>query len=150
MQLVTQWLGDIEYQEQDVVSFPEGIPGFENEKAFILIPADEDSLFFYLQSVHNPDVCLLLTTPFLFCADYSVDLHDEELSRLDNPDAIEKIAIFTIVTAAENFKESTTNLMAPIIINTDKKIGLQFIPVTSDYNIKHPLFSQPAVKGEGD
>ena len=149
MQLESRWLGIVNYEEQDMISFPEGIPGFEDEKIFVVVPADQESLFAYLQSINDPDVCLVLTNPFIFFSDYGVELPDEELIRLGNPGAIERIATFTVVNVAEDFKASTTNLMAPIVINTDKKIGLQFIPTSSDYTTKHQLFPAPAAKVGG-
>jgi flagellar assembly factor FliW len=147
MELATQWIGDIEYEEMDIISFPDGLPGFSDDREFVIVPADQEEVFFYLQSVSDPEVCLLLTNPFPFFSDYQVEITEEDVTRLGHPPDPGELTTFTVVSVAEVFAESTTNLMAPIFINKEKKIGLQFIPQKSDYNTRHPLFVRPAETG---
>jgi flagellar assembly factor FliW len=59
-------LGEIEVDEERIIKFPEGIPAFENEKQFVIIPMEENGPFYYLQSVTNPDLCLIMAQPFAF------------------------------------------------------------------------------------
>ena len=40
LKLQTKYFGEIEYEEKDVVRFPAGIIGFEEEQAFLLLPFD--------------------------------------------------------------------------------------------------------------
>lgn len=66
MQIQTAVFGEVSISATDIIHFPEGLPAFEAEKKFILIPLDEESPFFYLQSTQTPDVCLLTADPFVF------------------------------------------------------------------------------------
>lgn len=152
MQIQTAVFGEISISEADVIHFPEGLPAFEEEKEFILIPLDEESPFFYLQSTQTPDVCLLTADPFVFFPSFEVDLPEDILEQLEIEADTEKppLILLAILTVPEDFKKASANLMAPLIINIEKKIGLQFIPVKTDYKTKHPLFSQEkTVAGEG-
>jgi flagellar assembly factor FliW len=140
MQIETALLGEITIEKSDIIHFPEAIPGFPEEKQFILIPLEEDSPFMYLQSVKTRELCLIVANPFAFFIDYEIKLDEETLQKL----AIEKeqpnVAIYTILTIPEDFKKTTANLLGPIVININNKKGLQFIAQNSDYNTKHFIF----------
>jgi flagellar assembly factor FliW len=144
MRLKSHWIEPVEYEASDVIRFPDGLPGFPEKREFIIVPADTEDVFVYLHSVTDPEVCLLLTNPFLFFSEYKVELPPDEVARLGNPSGPEQLATFAVVNAAESFSDSTANLMAPIFINPANKIGLQFIPQITEYNTRHPLFSVPA------
>lgn len=152
MQIQTAVFGEVSISATDIIHFPEGLPAFEAEKKFILIPLDEESPFFYLQSTQTPDVCLLTADPFVFFPSFEVDLPEDILEQLEVEAGTEKppLILLTILTVPEDFKKASANLMAPLLINIKKKIGLQFIPVKTDYNTKHPLFPQKkSAAGEG-
>ena len=75
MQLKTVNFGEIEINEEDVIIFPEGIPGFEDSKKYVLIGNESnEAVFFWLQSVDAPDLCFVVTDPFMVYDGYGVDL----------------------------------------------------------------------------
>jgi flagellar assembly factor FliW len=143
MIIPSQTLGDIDIDPAHIIHFPEGIPAFEAEKEFILIPLEEGP-FCYLQSINNSRLCLLMADPFVFFPGYQIDLPDEELEKLETQDHGKDLAVYAIITVPEDFRQATANLMAPIIIDLSRKKGLQFIAAKSDYKTKHLLF--PATK----
>ena len=81
MQIQTALFGELTISESDIINFPEGLPGFKAEKKFILIPLEEDSPFFYLQSIKEAELCLLLADPFTFFTDYQIKLSDVVLQQ---------------------------------------------------------------------
>jgi flagellar assembly factor FliW len=56
------------------------------------------------------------------------------------------VAVFTILTIPDNFREATANLLAPVVINIRTNLGLQYIPRISDYTTKHSIF--PAINSQ--
>lgn len=145
MQLISEILGELDIDESAIINFTDGVPGFEQEKQFVVLPMDDNVTFFYMQSVNNKDLCLLLANPFNFFPDYEVDIPDEELSRLGKiKDGA--VAIYAILTVPEDFRQTTANLLAPIVIDAISKKGLQFIPAKSDYNTKHLIFKNNTTK----
>ena len=62
----TMRFGTIEVEEEKVVHFAQGIPAFEDEHDFVIIPYDEESPFVFLQSLQTPDLAFLMTVPYLF------------------------------------------------------------------------------------
>lgn len=139
MQLKTVNFGEIEINEEDVIIFPEGIPGFEDSKKYVLIGNESnEAVFFWLQSVDIPELCFVVTDPFMVYDGYGVDVEDEDVELLELTDP-KKVLTLTIVVIPENINEIRVNLKAPIIINMEKKLGKQIIQKNDDLPIRYYL-----------
>jgi flagellar assembly factor FliW len=144
MILSTEHLGDIEFSENDIIKFPKGIPGFEEEKAFVLIPTDDIEFpFNYLQSVNSNDLAFIVTDPFLFVENYDFDLSDTDAEFLEIKDEADlaNISFLTIVTIPDEVENTTINIMAPIVINHVSKVGRQVL-LNEFSDTKYPLFTK--------
>ena len=78
----TMRFGTIEVEEEKIVQFAQGIPAFEDEHAFVVIPYDEESPYFFLQSLQTPDLAFLMTVPYLFFKDYEFEIDDATEQQL--------------------------------------------------------------------
>ncbi|MFD2615836.1 flagellar assembly protein FliW [Terrilactibacillus laevilacticus] len=136
MNIETKYFGKQAIHENEIISFPQGIPGFLEEKAFIIQPFGE--AFFILQSIKDPQVAFVVTSPFIYFKDYEVDLPDPLIEQLEINDAKE-VGVFVIVHIHDPFKDSTVNLKAPIIINQRKQIGKQYIINDTTYKTRQRL-----------
>jgi flagellar assembly factor FliW len=130
-------LGEIEIEANDIIHFSEGIPAFEEQKQYVIIPVDEDSSFYYLQSVQEPALCLVITRPFVFFPDYEIEIADEELQRLEVQGEASELAIYVILTIPEDFHLTTANLLAPIVINPENRQAVQYVVVNPKYSTRH-------------
>jgi len=135
--LDTKHFGQIEIDENGILEFPEGIPGFENVKKFVLLGSSEgSSLFQWLQGVDNAEIALVLIEPKRLWPDYVVDVDDAEVEVLGiNADS--KVLVFSVVVVPDDIEKMTANLRAPILINTENKKGKQVIIEKNLYGIKH-------------
>ena len=143
MQIKSTRFGEFEVSEELVVQFPEGLPGFEDQKQFAFLPytVDEDnSPFAYMQSVQDPDLTLLLADPFLFFKHYSLNLNDEDAAQLGLSDSEETAGVYGVVAVPEKIDQMTVNLVAPIVVNWKEQKGMQIILNRSPYSTKHRLF----------
>lgn len=143
MLIQTKYLGEIEVTEDQIINFPQGILGFELHREFIILNIIDNDNFKILQDLKHPEIAFFLINPWDFYKDYTVDLPDEELGKIDiflNED--HDIAVFNIVTLGKTFQESTANLLAPIIINVENKKGKQFIQNDTIYTTRHSLFAE--------
>lgn len=139
MKIETKYAGEVEINEQSVVTFDHGIPSFENEKEFILLPfSEEPSPFYILQSIHTVGLALVVMTPFSFFSDYSAELSDQTLEGLQI-ESEEDVALFVVLTLRDTLEESTANLRGPIVINSREQKGKQIVLNNSDYHTKHTL-----------
>jgi len=142
MIIATEHLGNIEYSENDILNFTHGIPGFEEEKQFILIPAEDIEFpFSYLQSVQSADLAFIVTDPFLFVENYDFELSSTDATALNvkTDEDLADISVLTIVTIPNDVDQTTINIMAPIVINHASKVGRQVL-LTEYSDTKFPLF----------
>jgi len=139
MQIESVRLGTIDIEEEKIIKFPQGILGFPEEQQYALIPAGENNPFYFLQSVTDPAISFVVTEPHLFFHDYEVELSEEIVEQLSIAKP-EDVAIYSIVTLREPFKQSTTNLQAPLIINATAGKAVQYILGNEHYVTKQPLF----------
>ncbi|RNF38809.1 flagellar assembly protein FliW [Planococcus salinus] len=141
MNIQTSQFGEIEIADDRVLSFAKGIPGFEDMKEYVLLPADEEgeSPFFFLQSIESAELSFFLVDPFSFFKDYDIKLEEQLVERLELEEPTDAIVLTTVSVTGE-MKDATTNLKAPIIINNTKKLGMQIVLDNKTYQIKQPLF----------
>lgn len=150
MQLNTKHFGMIEIDENGIISFEEGIPGFEHIKKFVLLGSeDQNSPFQWLQSVDYPERAFVVIDPFTVVEDYSIDVDDNEIGCLEI-ESINDVAVFSIVVIPEDINKMTANLRGPVIINTKKKKGKQVLLDNSEYSMRHYLLEQKGLGGTMD
>jgi flagellar assembly factor FliW len=143
----TKYHGEIEVKEDDVLNFEQGIPGFFDEKKFVILPLQENEWFHILQSVITPQLGFVVTDPFLFTKEYDFEL-DQGTVELLGFTTEKDVKILTILTMRETLNESTANLQAPIIINLANNKAKQVILNDTTYQTKHPIFAQHEQAGK--
>jgi len=142
MKLNTKNFGQLDIHEEQIISFPEGIPGFEEERQFVIVNnEDEQNPFHWLQSVNNPNLAFVIVNPFIIFSDYTIDLPETVQDRLKIKDE-KDVAVYSIVVVPEDIKKMTANLLGPIIINVRERLGKQVILNDSRYTTKHYIFPQ--------
>ena len=147
MLIDTRHFGQIEIDEKGIIDFPEGLPGFEYVKKFVLLSnSDEDNVFWWLQSVDKPDLAFVVIDPKYIKEDYEVDVPDGEVEVL-NIDGKCDITVLSIVVVPEDITQMTANLKAPIIINNTNKKGKQVVLDCKNYSIKHYIMQELKQRG---
>lgn len=141
IKIKTRLLGELEINEESLINFPEGILGFPESREFALIDVPGNAFFYLLQDVHEEFVSFILTDPFKFYHDYEIDIADEDLKKIQI-EKKEHVGAMGMITLAKPFKNSTVNLLAPIILNLEKRLGRQYVLNDMNYQTKHPLFVQ--------
>lgn len=141
MKIQTRYLGDIEIQSEKIIHFENGIPSFLDEKKFILLPFNESTPFYILQSIKTPELGFVVVSPFDFFPDYQVKLADSTIEALKIINEAD-VAIFTILTVQEPFTNTTVNLQGPVVINTNNQKAKQISLNDSNYHTKHFLMPQ--------
>ena len=139
MRINTKFLGEVEIKESEIVSFNQGLPGFPEYKKFILLSLDADLPLALLQSIEEATIGFVVAFPFAFKQDYTFDLSEEDKEDL-HIEKEEEVLTYSIVTLQETFVDSTINLLAPVIINTNKKLGKQIVLQDSKaYPLRFPI-----------
>ena len=134
--------GEIEIDEEKIVHFEDGIPAFEEEHEFVIIPYDEESPYVFLQSLATPDLAFLMTMPFVFFPEYEFELDDESQAKLGIENQEEMLIYSLLTIPGGKVSDMTANLMAPVVINTTNMQARQIVLDKSRYTTKHRLFPE--------
>ncbi|BBB91694.1 MAG TPA: flagellar assembly protein FliW [Methylomusa anaerophila] len=134
-------LGEIEISEREVINFPEGLPGFPQEKAFALLPYKSESPFFFLQSLTDPDLTFLLAEPFSFFPNYEFEIDDQTIANLELSDK-NTPEVYVIITFPAKVENMTANLLAPLVITRQSRKGKQIVLERTEYTTRHKLFKK--------
>jgi flagellar assembly factor FliW len=121
-----------------IVTFSQGLPGFEDCRRFILVASPSLDPFRLLQGTGpttGPSFVGIDTkqvdTP------YRTSLAPADLARLDARPS-DKLVWLALV-AAQPDGRATVNLRAPIVINPASMQGIQVLAHDSPYTLAHPL-----------
>jgi len=142
MNIKTKYFGSMIVDGEKVIRFEKGLPGFQNEKAFVLIDFPDNPVFQILQSTTTAPVAFVVASPYHFRDEYTFDLGDQTRDELaiTTPD---QVKVLSILTLRKPFEKSTINLLAPIIINVDSLKGQQII-LADDFSSRTPLQAEKA------
>lgn len=145
MRYDTSRFGPVEILDNEIIHFPKGLYGFEQEKKFALMPFDPniESPMEWLQSLMTPELAFAVTDPFLFVPNYKPVLTMEEKNQLEIQGNT-AISHRVIVTIPEVFTEMTANLIAPLVINTDKMQAKQIVLTSIEYDTCQLLLPESA------
>ena len=131
VKLSTSNFGNLSIEKENIITFEQGLLGFEELKQFAIIAVEECLPFEWLVSLEDPMVAFPILNPTLFFSDYKPSLSKDDLVLLD----IKKekdVEMFCIVTLGKKPEDVTLNLKGPILINMKNKIGKQVV-LTEDY-----------------
>lgn len=129
-------LGFIDINEEEIINFKKGIPGFEHLRKFSLVSRPDTEPIKWLVSLEDPDVALPVVDPWIIVEDYSLTLEEEALADLDHPQRDRVLVLAVMDLHSENI---TINLLSPLVINLDKAIGVQLILDNTPYTTRHPV-----------
>jgi flagellar assembly factor FliW len=122
--------------DRQVVTFPQGLPGFEECNGFVVFAADA-APFQWLTSVDGPPASFLTVDPRLILPTFRYTLSPSDLSRLKARD--EATLLWLAIVLVEPDGTIAANLRAPIVINPDSMIGHQVMPQDCLYPLRHVI-----------
>lgn len=138
MKINTAYFGQVEIEDSEIINFPEGLPAFEHLKQFIILDAEEEIAFRWLQSLEDENIAFVIINPFLFKFDYEFKLSDHVLEKLKIESEAD-VAVYSIVVIPEKMEDITANLLAPVVINVREKLGKQIVLENTAYHTKHKI-----------
>ena len=134
MKTETKYFGPVEYEQEEVISFPSGLFGFEEEKDFLMLPfAGSQGNLFCFQSLKTPPLAFIAMNPFSLDPTYAPVLTPEEL-KLMEVETSQGLCYYVLCTV---------NMKCPVVINDQSRRAVQVILEQSDYTMRHRLGSFP-------
>ena len=130
MEIKTRFFGNQTIDSDSIITFPKGIPGFDDLKHYKLFHKEGSDKIFWLQSVKDERLSFSVTQPGHFKINYRFMLTDDEQATLQADETSE--LIFLILLHQEENQTSSDqqptvkgSINSPLVINTTSRIGIQ-------------------------
>ncbi len=139
-------LGRFDFREEEILSFPEGLPAFETLKRFLLARREEFAPFVFLVSVDSPAVRFICVPVCLLDPEYKFEIAAGDGTATGLEEGIYSAAsanplLLAIITLPDS-APATANLASPVVVDSDRRWGTQVILTGTAYSHVTPL--QPA------
>lgn len=137
MQVETYLFGSVEVAPENVITFPKGLVGFEDLRRFMLVHESDkgEPSSYTLQSVESPEVAFQIVDPAALGFTYEVVLSDEESAVLQGPQAGDVVVMLILFKKDEENQAFGASLRAPLLINTEARVGLQKLMTKLQSNV---------------
>lgn len=141
MKIGTRKFGEIQVDENKILSMPEGLPGFPGFEKFVMLEDPKTAPFCWFQSIEEPNLALVIMDPKIFKPDYCIGLG--KIIRNLGWEGVgeEDVLIYVVVNViGENEKRRiTANLMGPLVINAKSNQAVQVVISESDYSCQYNI-----------
>jgi len=126
--------GEFEADSRNLLSFPAGLPGFEQCHRFVLLASIEAAPLQVLMSVDGPPASFLAIEPRIVLPTYRCVLSASDRQRLAvaESDTVLWLSLLTVNDEGAAF----ANLRAPVVINPGKMLGCQVIRENDQYPVQ--------------
>jgi flagellar assembly factor FliW len=136
----TRDFGEVSYDPPAEVVFPAGVPGFDDQRRFILMAPEAVAPLVVLQSKDNPALAFLAIPVSTVDPEYQSGIGPEDLRLLGfegqpKPDD----ALFLAILSPGEGGSLTANLLAPIVINKQTRTAVQAVRSDRRYSHQSPV-----------
>lgn len=126
MEIKSSFFGEQTIDPSTIISFPNGIPGFEDQTRFKLFHQEgENPLVFWLQSLDDESLTFSVAQPSIFNINYNFVLNDAEEAVLKIEDPADILILIILHKDASDQPTVKGAIKSPLVINSAKRIGLQ-------------------------
>jgi flagellar assembly factor FliW len=143
MQINTSRFGTMELSDSDVIRFPAGIIGFPAERTFVLLTRRHGSSVGWLQSTQTPWFALPVVSVSALAGAYATASVEGSVAELGIEFKPESCAIMVVLHVSTAPNRPTVNLVAPIVINSETRMGAQVLIEGSEYSTQEPFVLRP-------
>jgi flagellar assembly factor FliW len=145
MQFNTSRFGSIEVEKDHVITFSEGLPGFNEARQFVFLPHPGGSgPLHWMQCVDETsaasELAFPVVSPWRIEAEYAPTIPGSTLRELGIDDVRAQAQLWAIVTVPKDRpNDATVNLLAPVLVNRQSRQARQVIAVTDENALRTPL-----------
>ncbi len=141
VKIQTTRFGELDVNKEDILNFSEGILGFESLKRFFIVDPGDSTLILWLQSLDDAKIAFPVIEPRIFKPDYVAKLMPIDITSL-SLENMSSARVYSIITIPKNVVDMTANLKAPIVINSDAKIGKQIVLQDSKLPVQFAMYKE--------
>jgi flagellar assembly factor FliW len=139
MDIETSRFGRISFDEDQIIRMKRGLIGFVDRTRYVIVKPSPASALVWYQSVDDPHLAFVITSPRLFAPDYKLHFGEGVLEALEAEHQRE-LTVFVLVTIPAGHPEQmTANLIGPLVVNFKKGLAEQLVVEETKYSHKQPL-----------
>ncbi len=129
MEIKSKFFGTQSIDPDTIITFPQGIPGFESDTQFKLFHQEGSEIVYWLQSVQNEELVFSVAQPMNFNINYHFSLTDAEEKLLAVNRSEDLLLLIMLHKNEEESAQPTIkgSIKSPLVINTQTRIGIQKI-----------------------
>lgn len=148
MKVKTTRFGTIDVKEEQVITLTEGMLGFSECSRYHLMDDEIGEPFMWMQSLDIPSLAFVVIDPAIILPSYHFSVKKDQIKNLETEN-VDDLQVYVIVTMAANILDVTVNLQGPLVVNKNKRVGLQVVLNDPNFSTRHPLFTdQPETQVE--
>lgn len=112
------------------VTFPRGIPGFEDQTRYRFYHSDtEAGRVYWMESCDQPELTFTLVDPKSYGLNYVLELTDDEQALLQ-AETTDEIAVLLMLSKTQDSSQEgrpalNANIGGPILVNVERHLGMQ-------------------------
>lgn len=134
----TPHFGRLGFEEDSIVEFPAGLPGFENERRFLLVDHAASRPVAFLQSASQGRLCFITMPVPAIAPGFRLTAASEDLRLIGlegarQPEIGVDVLCLGIISIADD-GTPTADLLAPVLINLQSGLGVQAIQEEPQYS----------------
>ncbi len=86
MQISSAKFGDVNIDDNSIIFFPNGIPGFEDNHRYAMLRCDQTEPIQWMQSLDDEYVVFPVLNPFIINPEYFIEVNDDDLEIIGTKD----------------------------------------------------------------
>lgn len=135
MDITTTRFGSVTIDEEDVLTFVDGLIGMEDCRRWALLADAQNGALGWLQSIDRPEVALAVVCPRRFVTDYRARVARRDVEPLGLTDASTAHVLAIVNQAGDSL---ALNLKAPLVIHVAARLGRQIV-AKDNHSVQHLL-----------
>ncbi|MFO7736103.1 MAG: flagellar assembly protein FliW [bacterium] len=135
MKVKTSRFVELDVPREKIIHMPLAVVGFQESYNYFILDHSEDSPFKWMQSADEPDLAFVIIDPYTFKPDYDIEVTEDDLVPIQT-NSVDEIVIATLVSIHGDPRMMTANLLAPLLVNYKKMLGMQTVLNNSDYSTR--------------
>lgn len=136
MKFTNRQFGELEFDDQHVVTLANGLIGFEQHRRFLIVDDADSEPFRWLVSIEDTDLSFPLLDPRLLVPEY-----------LTRSGVGEGSSVFVIAALSDRLEQSSINLRSPLVIDNATQKGQQLILDDESLPFQFPLVAATSTVG---
>ena len=128
----------LEINEENIINFEYGIPGFEELKQFTIIDIEEYNPFLLLHSIEDHNIAMIVLNAGILDLEEDLKIPENKLKEL-NKDEESEVGVFLILKVIDDDKKMTANTKAPVVISFKNRKGRQIILDNENLSMDYPI-----------